>query len=48
MVVPFYKNDDVQGACNKVTDTATNQWKKEDDVIDDITCIVIFLSVPKS
>jgi hypothetical protein len=45
IVVPFYVKDNVQGACNKLVERAVNSWKKEDDVVDDITCVVVFIKV---
>lgn len=42
-VVPFYIRNDPEGACDKLIKEATDAWKKEDDVVDDITAIVIFL-----
>ena len=35
---------DVQGACNKLIEESVKLWtKSEDGVVDDITCVVIFL-----
>eukprot|EP00347_Sterkiella_histriomuscorum_P009616 403340527 len=42
IIEPFYKNNDTEGACRKLVEEATNQWLKEESVIDDITAIVIF------
>jgi len=33
-------------AAEKVVKEATLRWKQEDEVIDDITCIILFLDVP--
>ena len=43
LVVPYWERNDSDGACNKLTEEAIKQWKEEDDAIDDITVIVIFL-----
>jgi serine/threonine protein phosphatase PrpC len=43
MVIPFYEKNDPSGACAKLVEEATNWWKKEDEVIDDITVVIIFL-----
>eukprot|EP01022_Parablepharisma_sp_SALTPOND_P000565 TRINITY_DN102_c1_g1_i2.p1 TRINITY_DN102_c1_g1~~TRINITY_DN102_c1_g1_i2.p1 ORF type:complete len:461 (+),score=-10.16 TRINITY_DN102_c1_g1_i2:1068-2450(+) len=40
MVVPFWLNKDVEGACDKLVNEATSRWEKADASIDDITCIV--------
>jgi len=44
MVVPFWINKDVEGACDKLVNEATSRWEKGDASIDDITCVVIFIS----
>ncbi|EGR31512.1 protein phosphatase 2c, putative [Ichthyophthirius multifiliis] len=44
MVQPFYQKNDTEGACEKLIKEAVSAWKREDDVIDDITCIVAFLN----
>ncbi len=46
MVVPFWAENDPEGACDKLVDEAVKHWHAEDEVVDDITVIVIFLSVP--
>lgn len=43
MVLPYYYKNDPDGACDKLVKEATLAWKREDDVVDDITIIVIFL-----
>lgn len=42
-MVPFYIRNDPEGACDKLIKEATEAWKKEDDVVDDITVIIVFL-----
>lgn len=37
--------DDADGACKELTELAIEHWKREDEVIDDITLYVIFLNV---
>lgn len=39
----FYKKNDAEGAADKLVKEARERWEKEEEVIDDITCIVIFL-----
>jgi serine/threonine protein phosphatase PrpC len=47
MVVPYWEARDPEGACNALIEEATKHWKEEDEVIDDITIAVVFLSIPK-
>lgn len=42
IVAPYHSSNDTEGACRKLVEEATNQWLKEDSVIDDITAVVIF------
>ena len=41
--MPFYLKNNPEGACDKIITESVNWWKKEDEVVDDITSIVIFL-----
>lgn len=43
MLVPYYNQDDIEGACDKLMQEADYRWKQESDIIDDITFIVIFI-----
>lgn len=45
MVRPFYLKNDPEGACEKIVRESTAAWKREDDVIDDITIILVFLNM---
>ena len=38
----FYLKNDALGLCNELTKLSTDIWKKEESVIDDITCVVVF------
>jgi hypothetical protein len=42
-VVPYFAKNDIKGACNKLIDDSTLMWKAEEDSIDDITCLIIFI-----
>ena len=42
IVMPYYKNDDPDGACQALIKESTEWWNKEDIVVDDITVIVVF------
>lgn len=44
MIAPFYIKNDPEGACEKLVKEAVAAWKKEDEVIDDITIIIVFLN----
>lgn len=45
IIYPFYLKKNAEGAAESLVREAFKRWKKEEDVIDDITCIVIFLDV---
>lgn len=45
IVYPFYLQKNAEGAAENLVRAAFKKWKKEENVIDDITCIVIFLDV---
>jgi serine/threonine protein phosphatase PrpC len=42
IVLPFYEKNNPEGACKELKKKATELWNKEDIVVDDITCIVVF------
>jgi serine/threonine protein phosphatase PrpC len=42
IVIPFYLKNDPEGACEKLVKEAVYMWKQEDEVVDDITAIVLF------
>jgi len=44
MITPFYIKNDPEGACEKLVKEAVAAWKREDEVIDDITIIIVFLN----
>ncbi|KAL4513107.1 hypothetical protein ABPG72_017792 [Tetrahymena utriculariae] len=44
LVTPYYLKKDPEGACDRLIKESTAMWKKEDDVVDDITAIVVFLN----
>lgn len=39
----FFYNDDPEGLCKKLIELSTELWTREDDAIDDITAIAVFL-----
>lgn len=45
LVYPYIEKNSPEAAANALVKEATKRWKKEEEVIDDITCIIIFLDV---
>ncbi len=45
MVYPFWLQGDPEKACEKMVNEAVAHWKREDEVIDDITIVIVFLNV---
>ena len=43
IVVPFYLKKQLEEACEKLINESVRWWKKEDEVVDDITALCIFL-----
>ena len=41
--MPFFEKNNPEGASDKIINESVKWWKKEDEVVDDITCIIIFL-----
>jgi serine/threonine protein phosphatase PrpC len=46
MIVPYWQDNNPEGACERLVNEAVYHWQNEDEVIDDITIIIIFLSAP--
>jgi len=44
IVNPYYSTKNAQGACDKLVEESVKLWMKEDSIIDDITCVIIFLN----
>ena len=44
MVDGFYQSNNPSGACDKLIDESVKFWKKEDEVVDDITAICVFFN----
>ena len=42
IVVPFWENNDIKGAQERLIEEATKEWKLKSHIIDDITIIIIF------
>ena len=45
IVYPFYLKKNAEGAAESLVRAAFKEWKNQENVIDDITCIVIFLDI---
>jgi len=45
IVAPHYKNNSAEKAAEALIRESLRRWKKEENVVDDITCIIIFLSL---
>ena len=43
MVLPFYIENQPEAAANKLVREAHARWKHEEEVVDDITVVVIFI-----
>ena len=48
MIVPYWEAKDPEGACIALIEESVKHWKEEDEVIDDITIIIIFRSIPNN
>lgn len=46
IVAPFYPKKDAEGAANAIARDAVKRWQSREDVVDDITCVILFLGVP--
>lgn len=44
LVTPFYAKGQPELACEKLVSESVRWWKKEDEVVDDITAIVLFFN----
>jgi hypothetical protein len=42
IIKDFYLNDDITGCCEYLHKEASKRWMKEEEVIDDITMIIVF------
>lgn len=45
IVVPYWRLQDPMGACEALVKESHMRWTTEEEVIDDITCVVVFLNV---
>ena len=45
IVYPYFLQKNAEGAAESLVRAAFKRWKREESVIDDITCIIVFLDV---
>lgn len=45
IIHPYYRQQDSEGAAEKLVQMSYKLWRREETSIDDITCIVVFLDV---
>ena len=45
IILPHYQNNSAEKAAEAIIKEAMKRWQEEDTSIDDITCIIIFLSI---
>ena len=43
IVWPFYLQDNAEGAASTLVQEAYRMWEDLEDIIDDITCVILFL-----
>ena len=48
IVVPYWHRNDLKGACNQIIKESVAAWEREEESIDDITCIVVFFKRTRS
>ncbi len=44
IVQPYYIKQDPTGACGALVTESLKKWQQNEEVVDDTTCIVVFLS----
>ena len=45
MVIPYWKLGDIEGAVDRLERESVARWKMEEEVIDDITSLCVFLDI---
>mmetsp|Transcript_51732 Transcript_51732/g.71037 ORF Transcript_51732/g.71037 Transcript_51732/m.71037 type:complete len:120 (+) Transcript_51732:254-613(+) len=46
LLIPYWHADNIQGACEALVKESVACWNKEEESVDDISCVVVFLKVP--
>ncbi len=45
IVAPFFLKNNAEGAAEAIAIESVKRWKSREEVIDDITCVILFLGV---
>ena len=45
LALPFYAAGHAEQAANTIVREAAKTWKEREDVVDDITCVVVFMDI---
>jgi hypothetical protein len=45
IVYPYFASRNAEGAAEALVRASFKRWRQEENVIDDITCIIVFLDV---
>ena len=45
LALPFYATGHAEQAANTIVREAAKTWKEREDVVDDITCVVVFMDI---
>ena len=45
IVYPFYNSKNAEGAADALVRASFRRWRREESVVDDITCLIVFLDV---
>ena len=43
IVIPYYESNQPEAAANAIVKAAHQRWREEEEVVDDITAVVVFL-----
>jgi serine/threonine protein phosphatase PrpC len=43
IVYPYYLKNSAEGAADALVKEAQSRWKREEEIVDDITCVIVFL-----
>ena len=44
-IIPYWEQNDPKSACDLIVKKSVENWKREDEAIDDITVIIVFLEI---
>ena len=46
IVKKFYEKNDIDGACEALLEYTNSEWKKNNQIVDDVTFIIVFFNIP--